>query len=301
MNDFIKHIFSPWKVMVVSILTSIVLYVGLSVIIEIPNFVLGLFLSAIIPAIISLPIAYLFIQYTNKIAQQNEELTRLDFTTKKMFSVIAHDIKNPITTIKTVLNAHQDGHLNASETKDYLSSLNQKTDQLLDLIDDLLSWSQKQINHEELTIETFSAGELIQPTLELYNEEILQKNLSIQVNNTNTIISCEKGSYSFMIRNIVQNAIKFSYPNGIITIDVIKKNSNTYTIIRDTGKGISAKNLRKLIETNEIFTTRGTKMEKGTGIGIQTSHYFAKLNGGKIDIESKEGKGTSVTISLPTE
>lgn len=287
--------------MVISILVSIGMYFVLTIFIPITDFYLGLILSAIIPAVVSFPISYLIIKYTHKIAEQNKELIRLDFTTKKMFSVIAHDIRNPISTIKTVLNAYSDGHLSITDTGEYFKSLNQKTDQLILLIDDLLAWSDKQINQEELISETFHAGELIQPCLELYTPEIQEKQLTIHVNNTDTLITCEKGSYSFMIRNVIQNAVKFSFPNGIITIDVIQSQNSTTTTIQDTGKGISKTNLSKLLQTNEIFSTKGTKNENGSGIGIQTSQYFAQLNGGTIDIKSIEEKGTSVSITLPVK
>lgn len=109
----------------------------------------------------------------------------------------------------------------------------------------------------------------------------------------------DRGCYSFIIRNVLQNAIKFTPQRGTITVNMIEKENRTITIIEDNGIGISEENLTKILAGNEWISTPGTENEKGTGFGLKAASKYIELQNGSFNIESIPGEGSKVIIDLP--
>jgi signal transduction histidine kinase len=109
----------------------------------------------------------------------------------------------------------------------------------------------------------------------------------------------DRNMIATIIRNLVSNAIKFTNPNGAIDVSLRKEGQNVEIAVKDSGVGISAENIEKIFNFNEYYNTRGTKNERGTGLGLILCKEFATQNGGDISIESTVGVGTTITVTIP--
>jgi len=105
--------------------------------------------------------------------------------------------------------------------------------------------------------------------------------------------------YTTILRNLLSNALKFSYPNGSITIDSSDSSMETQVIVSDTGKGITPENLKKIFDEETFFSTFGTAKEKGTGLGLKICREFMKVHNGKLEIETEPEKGTKILLTFP--
>ncbi|MFY0696650.1 MAG: HAMP domain-containing histidine kinase [Balneola sp.] len=294
-----KFMLSPLKVMVISIIISLLCYLILSAIwgFEINTF--GLSISGIIPALISYPMSYLLIRYYKKIEVQKDELQRLNEINNRLISIIAHDIRSPISGVYGILDLIELETFSKEELSFYINDLSGTVDNLLNFLDDILQWSKAQIENKEIEPELFNSQKTWTQVLALYHHNIESKNIKLVTHNLEQSIHADEGSYSFVTRNILHNAIKFTPENGSIFIDLTKKGDRTITIIEDTGVGINKENLNKILNTKEWVTTMGTDNEKGTGFGLKAAAKYIEIMDGKLQIESVPGKGTKVIIDLP--
>lgn len=301
MSNLKEKLYNPWVVVTLSVSVSILVYLIIGSIVDIPAYELGLALSTIIPFIVALPISIVMTRYHKKINQQKEELQRLDLINKKLFSVIAHDIRSPIATLKGFINVIVDEDMEMEEGKAYLNKITRRIDNLLVFLNDLLQWSKRQIDKKPIEFTLIESREVIRPILELYNEILERKDIQLNLGKVNQQIYADKDTYSFVVRNIYQNAIKFTPKRGTISISVEEKENEIHTIIEDNGIGISAENLDKLLNSDEWFSTAGTLDEKGTGLGIKTCIQYLKAQNGELLIDSQIGSGTKISIVLPKE
>ncbi|MEP0005772.1 MAG: HAMP domain-containing sensor histidine kinase [Balneola sp.] len=294
-----KFMLSPLKVMVISIIISLVCYLILSAIwgFEVNTF--GLSISVIIPALISYPMSYLLIRYYKKIEVQKDELQRLNEINNRLISIIAHDIRSPISGVYGILDLIELETFSKEELSFYINDLSGTVDNLLSFLDDILQWSKAQIENKEIEPELFNSQKTWTQVLALYHHNIESKNINLVTHNLEQSIYADEGSYSFVTRNILHNAIKFTPKSGSIYIDLTKKGDRTITTIEDNGVGISEEKLEKILFSKEWVTTIGTNDEKGTGFGLKAAAKYIEIMDGKLQIESVPGKGTKVIIDLP--
>ncbi|OAN62944.1 hypothetical protein A8B79_01590 [Balneola sp. EhC07] len=294
-----KFMLSPLKVMVISIIISLVCYLILSAIwgFEVNTF--GLSISVIIPALISYPMSYLLIRYYKKIEVQKDELQRLNEINNRLISIIAHDIRSPISGVYGILDLIELETFSKEELSFYINDLSGTVDNLLSFLDDILQWSKAQIENKEIEPELFNSQKTWTQVLALYHHNIESKNINLVTHNLEQSIYADEGSYSFVTRNILHNAIKFTPKSGSIYIDLTKKGDRTITTIEDNGVGISEEKLEKILFSKEWVTTVGTNDEKGTGFGLKAAAKYIEIMDGKLQIESVPGKGTKVIIDLP--
>lgn len=294
-----KLIFSPWKVMVISVLVSEVFYLLISVLLGQEILPFGVIISAVIPALVSYPISYLIIRYHEKIEDQRKELERLNELNNRLFSIIAHDIRSPISGVYGILDLIKIEALSKQELSEYISDLSLTVDNLLSFLDDILQWSKGQIDKKEIEPALFNSKKTWDQVLALYAHNIKAKNIEIVSSDLERQVFADEGSYSFIVRNILQNAIKFTPQNGTIEIKAEEKENRIITTIQDNGIGISKENLDKILYSKEWVTTLGTENEKGTGFGLKASAKYVEILEGNFHIESAPGQGTKVTIDLP--
>jgi len=294
-----KLMLSPFKVMVISVTISVAFYLIVSMLTGSKLNAFGLSLSSIIPAVISYPMSYLLIQYYKKIEVQRNELERLNEINNRLISIIAHDIKSPISGVYGILDLIELETFSKEELSYYIHDLSGTVDNLLNFLDDILQWSKAQIENKRIEPELFNSQKTWTQVLALYHHNIEAKNIDLVANNLEQPIYADQGSYSFVTRNILHNAIKFTPENGSILIDLTKKGSRTITTIEDNGVGINEEKLNKILYSKEWVTTIGTNDEKGTGFGLKAAAKYIEIMNGKLQIESVPGKGTKVIIDLP--
>jgi signal transduction histidine kinase/Tfp pilus assembly protein PilF len=237
-----------------------------------------------------------------KLTKQNEQVNLLNATKDKFFSIIAHDLKNPFTVIlgfADLLSSDYD-NLDDTDRKKYISEISRSSESTYSLLENLLDWAISQQGRLKLTKEKLNLKELINLSIEPYKSMARKKNINLK--NTvsdEIIIEADKYTITTSIGNIVNNAIKFTPPGGQITIDAISDSNQIEISIKDSGVGMSQKQILNLFRIEESFSTSGTNNEKGTGLGLILCQEFIEKNGGNIKVESKIGKGSKFTISLP--
>ncbi len=248
------------------------------------------------------------IQLEDELKQKLVKLKELNNTKDKFFSIIAHDLKGPVSSFNSVLSNLQNYYkdLSKEELEVYINSLNTSTTHLFSLLEDLLDWSRTQTGNFPFHPERFPIKYVIDNIISLNDLSASSKDLTI-VNDVedDCIVFADVKMVSTIIRNLISNAVKFSNTNGIITIssEIIIDNDKEYASISviDNGIGISEECIAKLFIIDKCYTSDGTFNEKGTGLGLLLCKEFAEHNGGKIFVKSEIGSGTTFTFTLPLE
>jgi signal transduction histidine kinase len=251
---------------------------------------------------VSIQNSLLFDNMEDIIAKRTEELRKINHTKDRLFSIISHDLRGPITSFHNISKLVN--HYNNRGEKEKIENLSARIDQsvtkLNSLLDNLLNWSLTQTNEIKCNIESISVCELIQEVLDIYHENILAKELNLIVHHAEPYnISGDYNTLSTVFRNVLSNAIKYTPRKGNIIVDAVQQGDSIQITFTDSGVGIANEKLVNIFEPSENKTTHGTEKEKGTGLGLLVAKEFIQLNNGSISMQSFPGKGTSVTISLP--
>lgn len=296
-----EKFYSPYFVVVCSVIASVTIYCIYNYFFPLGNFSRGMFLAVSIPTVVSFPISFISLKHHKKIYEQKIELEKLNKLNNKLFSIIAHDIRGPLSIVKGYVEILQDVQKNifAKEDQKYLINLSKKVDHLLLFLNDLLEWSRNQTSKTPIKLVTFNTKKIIEQNIDLLEDIMEAKSISIETNLEDLDIHTDKDAYAFIIRNLLSNALKFTSKNGKVCIQNYYENNELYTVIEDNGVGIDKKNLEIITKGKEWFSTTGTSNELGTGFGIKTCIYYLNLNGGKLKIESELTKGTRVSVIIP--
>ena len=231
-----------------------------------------------------------------------ENLEKTVKTKDKMFSIIAHDLTGPFSSIlglsELMINDYdkyqKDAHIR------FCQLIYNSSKHTFELLTNLLHWSRSQLDNIELAKENINLNELVFNNAELLKLMMDNKEITLQNN-----VSSDKTAYidnstiSIVIRNLLSNAIKFTARGGTIKVEATEKDSKVNLIISDTGIGINEQDLSELFKINKNVSRKGTENERGTGLGLILCKEFTELNNGQISIESEVGKGSKFTISLP--
>lgn len=237
-----------------------------------------------------------------EIKRKNEELGQLNSEKDRFFSIIAHDLKTPFNSIIGFSNLLVD----IVNDKDYeevekISSLIQKSShRAMDLLMNLMEWSRSQTGRIEFKPKQYDFDIIIDDILDLLNPSAEKKSINLvkQVDSDSLAI-VDKDMISTVLRNLISNTIKFSFPESEIIISFKKMNGNIIISIKDTGVGIPKNRINKLFKIDENISTPGTQKEQGTGLGLILCKEFIDKHNGKIWVESSEGSGSNFIISIP--
>ena len=237
------------------------------------------------------------------IVKKNEiELTKLNHTKDKFFSIIAHDLKSPFNAILgfTKLLYEDYNDYTDEERLRIIKLLHISSHNTFELIENLLEWSRIQQGQIVIKKETSSLRCLIDDSIKLFINNAVQKRIVIENNVEHNITICtDTYSIKTIIRNLFVNAVKFTDHEGCITINAKQLENNTEFSISDTGVGMSSEKISKLFRINEDISTYGTDNEKGTGLGLILCKELINEINGKIWVESQLGKGTIFRIAIP--
>ena len=243
---------------------------------------------------------------TNRLNQElshsHNQLLELNSQKDKILSIIGHDLKTPfhqIISLAQILN-EEENNLDKETTTELLADILNASQNGFGILEELLSWAKSKQESVSVIPESIQ----IEPFLNKILESIKSNADSKKIRFINTIASdavifAEPNMVTIALRNILSNAIKFSYPEGIIYINCDSQNNHLNISIKDEGMGIPEKDLHKLFNKEMSYSRPGTKGEKGTGLGLLLSNELIIKNKGNITVESEVGKGTIFTISLP--
>ena len=234
--------------------------------------------------------------------QSEARLRELNATKDKFFSIIAHDLKSPFTSIiglseLLVQQVHKHDYEGIEE---YATIIQNSSWRAMDLLTNLIEWSRSQTGRMEFNPSKFELVELINEVTILSNDSAKQKSITISMDLPFSIsVFADKPMISTIFRNLISNAIKFTNPGGNIIISA-RKNEHELTItVSDSGVGIKKEAINKLFRIEESISTTGTGGEEGTGLGLLLCHEFVLKHGGKIWAESEPGDGTKFNFTIP--
>jgi two-component system sensor histidine kinase ChiS len=244
----------------------------------------------------------LVLNRTKKIEEQNVQLEELIATKDRFFSIIAHDLRGPIGNLATSLGLLTDEYEKLNEETKYglLSDLKKSSDKTYQLLENLLVWAQVQRNSIRYQPDNIALYELVAENIELVKMNAKNKQIDISANIAKTIkIYADNDMVDTILRNLLNNAIKFTPNNGRITVRANTDNNKVRISVSDTGVGIKEENLAKLFRIEHNYYAVGTNGEKGTGLGLILCKELIKKHEGDIVVESECGKGTTFMFSLP--
>lgn len=239
-----------------------------------------------------------------KLKENETHLLELNATKDKFFSIIAHDLTGPFHSIIgfSDLLADQISNQDYEGLERYVSIIQNSAQMALDLLRNLLEWSRAQTGKVEFNPEYFELVKLIYDVKKLISGSAEQKSISILLELPhNQPVYADKAMISTVLRNLISNGIKFTHPGGIIVVTSEQENDQLIISVADNGVGIKQEVIDKLFKMEEIYSTAGTRNEKGTGLGLLLCKEFIEKHDGEIKVESVEGKGSIFRFSIPQQ
>lgn len=236
------------------------------------------------------------------IQQQLLSLEELNATKNKFFSIVAHDLRSPLSSLKsfsTVLIECID-ELSKQEIVMMGEQLQQSVDNTIKMADNLITWARIQMNEYESVVENCRVRTIVDNIEAVYSPLVEKKEINYSCElDDDLMVRGDSNQIEFIMRNLVSNAIKFTHPQGSIRLKGAVQNDEMVKLsVTDTGVGVTNALKEQLFSFRMSSSTLGTSGEKGTGLGLMLSQEFARLNGGHIAIDSKEGEGSSFQLYL---
>ena len=216
------------------------------------------------------------------IIAQTEELRKTIIGRDKLYSVIAHDLRSPMGSIKMVLNMlilNLPSETIGSEMYELLTMANQTTEDVFSLLDNLLKWTKSEIF-------TMVAG-------------LKNIHIAVEIPEDRMEVRADIDMIKTVIRNLISNAIKFSNEGSEVLVSLREEDSMAIVSVKDSGCGIDEENQKKLLHTDTHFSTFGTNNEEGSGLGLLLCKDFVTKNGGELWFTSKKGEGSTFSFSIP--
>jgi len=239
------------------------------------------------------------LQQKNSLEAQNKTLLNLNNTKEKLFSIIAHDIRQPLSSLKGSLRLIDSDMLTEAEFKRITKQLEYQVDNLFINMDNLLVWSQSQLNGIKAKQIPFNIGDSFNKIISLFESVCQTKNIYIrQTIPADILVLADINHIEIVIRNLLSNALKYSYSNSSIFIDYELHTQYMKIFIKDSGTGIKPAMIDQLFKMH-VQSERGTFKEKGNGIGLVLCKEFLESNNCAIAVESNYGNGSTFSFTIP--
>ncbi|MCP5494450.1 MAG: hybrid sensor histidine kinase/response regulator [Leptospiraceae bacterium] len=235
-----------------------------------------------------------------KLRIQNEELAIALKIKNKFFSIIAHDLKSPFNALLNLSELLYGDIMKQEVKQELIKEVHDTSKQAYNLLKNLLEWSGSQLGSNEPELQTFNLKEVVDRNLQLAELNAKGKNIQMSSDVSESLnVRADKNMLDTIIRNLLSNSIKFTYPNGKIDINARQDNDFIQICVSDTGVGMEKEDIPRLFRIDIKHSTLGTSKEKGTGLGLMLCKEFIEKHGGSIVVESEVGKGSKFFISLP--
>lgn len=234
-----------------------------------------------------------------KLFTSNAELERLNSIKDKLFSVLSHDLRSPISSLKSLLNLFNNAFLTPKECTEILGKLNHQLEVSENVLESLLQWAKAELN-EKTDNEKIILADVVNSVASQLRSLMEEKSI-IFCNRVNfqLIALADKAQVEIILRNLIANAVKFTPPGGTINIQGRAGENSILIAVEDNGMGMREEEVENLFKPGKHFSTSGTNHEKGTGLGLIITKEMVAKNGGNIWVNSSKHKGTVFTFSLP--
>lgn len=233
------------------------------------------------------------------ILEQTHHLEEVNQVKDKLFSIVSHDLKDSISSIKAFLDLLKEDSISKEEFRELIPELSENANNASSLLFNLLNWSKSQMQNLEPNPELFNIQDVFHTKMALVEQKVEDKRIVLIDESQRDFVYADKSMVEIVIQNLITNAVKFSRTGDVITVSNQDVNGKALICVEDTGVGISRENIDKLFNANKNFTTVGTKNEKGTGLGLTIAKDLVELNEGRIWVESTQNVGSKFFIELP--
>lgn len=289
--------------------SNILLFIGIKIFLNSPvvydEVPFSRVLFNLIWAVTTMVLALLFfkneqLSYQKQVEEKNHELEELNNTKEKLFSIIAHDLRSPIGQLKGSLELVNKAYITPEQFLPIADKLSVQVDQLHSTLDNLLRWSISQFQGIQAVPEYVSLEEVIgQKAILFLKQSIERKNIQLYTEGLQRQVWADPDHLMLIFRNLVANAIKYSYQDGKISIRAYQQENNVIVEITDNGMGMTTEVQESVFNSVTMISNTGTSNEKGTGLGLKLCKEFIEKNKGKIWLKSEPGKGSSFYVSIP--
>jgi two-component system sensor histidine kinase ChiS len=235
-----------------------------------------------------------------RVEKRTEELSRANLVKDKLFSIISHDLRSPLNSLRGLLDLTNKDGITPNEIKLLLPSIRQNLNGSLQLLDNLLNWASSQMKGVKTKAEQFKLTPIIEENLNLY--KTIAKNKDVKLINrvaSQVEVIADANITKLIIRNLVSNAIKFTSSGGKVEITAVLTGEEVEICVSDTGVGVPEEFKERIFQIDINRTTPGTNNEKGTGIGLLLVKEFVEKNNGRLWLESEKDKGSKFKFNLP--
>jgi PAS domain S-box-containing protein len=230
--------------------------------------------------------------------QQEEKLQALNQLKDRLFSIISHDLRAPLVNITGMLELANSGYFSEKELLTFIPQLAENVKYTTTLLDNLLIWAKSQLKGEKVKLAVFDLQKMVEQNVALYQDAARFKNICIDNQiKKQVLLFADPDMIQLVVRNLLSNAIKFCQEKDTITISARRNGQSTAVCIADTGIGIKEKELNTLFLPG-TYTSKGTKNESGSGLGLLLCKDFIEKNNGQIWVESTSGKGSRFYFTL---
>lgn len=230
----------------------------------------------------------------------SRQLSVLNGVKDKLIALISHDIRNPLATISGLLRIQGEALHDPARMASTHQLLRTQATSTLDLLDNLLYWSESQMNGLRPNPVVLDLGSLANECVAQATVLASAKGVALRVDEAEEALAyADQEMVRLVVRNLVTNAIKFTPAGGEVLLTTTEKDGKACLTVRDTGVGMTEEQAQRIFGGNGGGTTPGTKGEKGTGLGVQLCTEFAAANGGALSVSSAPGQGTTVVVELP--
>jgi len=235
-----------------------------------------------------------------QIEAQSASLQELNGVKDRLISIISHDLRGPLNQIKAILEMFHNHILTEEDFTKLSQKLKKQVDMVSENLENVLHWANAQLKGKEQQKEQIKLDTYISQILELYESSLTEKHLSVKKEvSTELNVFAQKEYLRVALRNLMSNAIKFSHKNSEIILRAEETEKAVFISVMDKGIGMSPEQIQNIMANNTSISTLGTLKEEGTGIGLRLSKEFIEKSGGKMEIQSELGRGTTFIISIP--
>jgi len=238
----------------------------------------------------------------HELEDSKNQLSQLNSVKDKLFSIISHDLRNPLATMQSFLKLITQHHekLDEEEKKKLVKEAQGSLDYLNELLYNLLQWSKSQMHLLEFKPEVLLAKTVIEKNIRLLYLQAHMKQVQINASlDEKMTLFADKEMLDFIIRNLLSNAIKFSHKNSQIEIEVKQIPGAIEIAVMDEGVGMSEDTKQQLLQASLSNSRRGTAKERGTGLGLLICKEFIARHGGELSIEQRASRGSIFKVTLP--
>lgn len=234
-----------------------------------------------------------------RLQEQKKELEEANAVKNKLLSIVAHDLRSPLSALTGMLELMREQSMSEQEMRELFTEMEFSLQQNMNIMENLLAWAKQQMSGMQVTQKMLKVKQIVDEIMESHLFNARHKGISLSNKlSEKLLVSADYDMLKLVLRNLISNSIKFSRAGDSIMVEGSREKDVVHIEVKDTGIGIPEEMQDKIFQ-KELNSRRGTSEEKGSGLGLRLCKEFIEIQGGHISFDSQVGKGTTFSISLP--